>query len=695
MTSTQVVVTADTTYSLIAVNAQGSTTSSVPVTLSPPEITSFTANNNSVTNGQTVWLSWKVAHADQIEIDQGIGAVAGTGTTSVVVSPPTLFTLTATSDSGTSTSRIQIATTPDRPNIIFFLVDDMGSQDTSVPFYYDTNGDAVVTALNNLYRTPNMEVLAAGGMKFTCAYAHSVCSPTRVSFMTGMNSARHHVTSFLTDDGGDGAPDWRLEGVDATDILLPQLLQTNGYRTIHCGKGHMGDVELSWGGQLSNLGFDVNIAGNFIGHPGDYLNAYGAGGTRAVPGLDGTTAPVTINYHNSGIFLTEVLTREVNKAIEDAVTNGVPFFTYMSHYAVHSPYTVDPRFEDNYPTLTPGTFAFKFATMLEGMDKSLGDIMAKVNALGAGEDTLIIFMGDNGSTLNNDVPPLRGKKGSKYEGGSRVPLLVGWVNPNGASPFQDALPIPTGSVEDDLVTIFDMFPTILETAGVSFGHPIDGYNLRPYLTGTPGTHRPRELTLNFPHDRTTSEYFSTHRLGDWKLVYTYNRTTATGSSELYNLATDPGELTDLTASEPERSMSMTRDMILKLDGLDAQYIIAENLNPLPPTIPYLPAVDVDKDGIPDNTEDSNSNGFVDPGETNPDRFPSEWEHDGSGDFSALWSSTPGAVYAIRTTDDLTNWTNPPIATDIQASSPGTTTSYMVPANGDPLRFYRIELQPLP
>lgn len=135
-----------------------------------------------------------------------------------------------------------------------------------------------------------------------------------------------------------------------------------------------------------------------------------------------------------------------------------------------------------------------------------------------------------------------------------------------------------------------MFPTILATAGVSYTNALDGYNLRPYLAGTPGTHRPQEYTIHFPHPH-ESDYFTTHRVGDWKLVYTYNRTGGAGSSELYNLARDPGETNDLATVEPERLMSMIRDMAVKLDDLDAQFCVSTKSNPIRPIIPHLPAAD--------------------------------------------------------------------------------------------------------
>ena len=164
----------------------------------------------------------------------------------------------------------------DRPNIVLFLVDDMGWQDTSVPFHSE------ITPFNRRYRTPNMERLAADGMKFTQAYACSVCSPTRVSLMTGLNAARHRVTNWtLRKNAGNDRkhsalefPLWNVNGLSPRPglertvhaVALPAALKEAGYRTIHAGKAHFGAVGTP-GEDPGNIGFDVNIAGHAAGGP--------------------------------------------------------------------------------------------------------------------------------------------------------------------------------------------------------------------------------------------------------------------------------------------------------------------------------------------------------------------------------------------------------------------------------------------
>ncbi len=213
-----------------------------------------------------------------------------------------------------------------KPNIIMFLVDDMGWQDTSVPF----NGNEV-TELNLRYNTPNMERLAKLGVRFTQAYSCAISSPTRCSLMSGMNASRHRVTNWTlelnqkTDQSSDiiELPEWNYNGIqpankkgiinNSTAITsLPQILKDNGYRTIHCGKAHFG-ARTTPGADPSNMGFDVNIAGGPNGAPGSYLGTknFGEGARFAVKGLE--------KYHGKDIFLTEAFTIEAVYEMHKAV----------------------------------------------------------------------------------------------------------------------------------------------------------------------------------------------------------------------------------------------------------------------------------------------------------------------------------------------------------------------------------------
>ncbi|MDO5977856.1 sulfatase [Flavivirga spongiicola] len=465
------------------------------------------------------------------------------------------------------------------PNIIVFLVDDMGLMDTSVPFIIDGNGNPVKYPLNTFYRTPNMEKLAKQGIRFTNFYAHSVCSPTRVSILTGQNSARHGVTNWIRSENNNrtefGPSNWNWKGLTKKSVTLPRVLQQEGYRTIHAGKAHLGPIN-SEGENPLNLGFDVNIAGSSIGEPGSYHGKDGFGHiggnkTRAVQGLE--------KYHGKDIFLTEALTIEANAAITKAKEEDKPFFLYMSHYAVHAPFHSDPGFSDNYIDSGKTEKAQAFATLIEGMDKSLGDIVKHVKSLGLGENTILIFMGDNGSDAplpsENDYGssyPLRGKKGHHWEGGMRVPFIASWVEPNEQKPLQKKMPIAQQEIQQQPASILDVFSTVCQLANVTIpeNHITDGFDLKEQLNGQINTKR-SELFLNhFPHGNHRTNYFTSLVKSDWKIIYHY-QVDGQPLYELYNLKNDPFEANDLSKENPEQLKFLMKALIHEMENKGALY----------------------------------------------------------------------------------------------------------------------------
>ena len=168
----------------------------------------------------------------------------------------------------------------EKPNIIVFLVDDMGLMDTSLPFIVDEQGNPVKQPLNDWYQTPNMERLAKQGTTFSTFYAQSVSSPSRTSLMTGQNAARHRTTNWINAESNNRTPfgprDWNWQGVTAGDMIYPAVMKKAGYKTIHVGKAHFGCMN-SEGEDPTRIGFDVNIAGSSIGHPGSYHGENGYG----------------------------------------------------------------------------------------------------------------------------------------------------------------------------------------------------------------------------------------------------------------------------------------------------------------------------------------------------------------------------------------------------------------------------------
>jgi len=493
-----------------------------------------------------------------------------------------------------------LAAAPPPPNVVLMLVDDMGVMDTSLPFLTDATGQPQRYPLNDFYRTPNMERLAARGIRFNNFHAMSVCSPTRVSLLTGQNAARHRTTNWINPDkdnaGPQGPPQWNWRGLKPGDVTLAALLRAAGYRTIHVGKGHFAPRAFP-GSDPANLGFDFNVGGASIGAPGSYYGEdhYGGKTQRAQ-----STVPHLETYHGSATFLTEALTREANAHVRTAVQARRPFFLYLAHYAVHAPFQSDPRFAPHYQASGKSPQAQAFATLIEGMDQSLGDILDQLDAAGVADNTLVLFLGDNGS----DAPlghqhavacaaPLRGKKGSHYEGGTRVPFIAAWAKPNPANPHQARLPIAAGAIQPQLAAVHDLFPTLLALTGLSAppGHRVDGARLDRLLTGQRDPTRREVFLMHYPHAPHRTDYFTVYREADWKVIYHYLPTQVSQGSpyQLFNLALDPFEQTDLAPTHPRELHRLMQQLIHTLADHDALYPVDQHRStPLKPKLPDAP-----------------------------------------------------------------------------------------------------------
>lgn len=496
---------------------------------------------------------------------------------------------------GASAQNSSHAVSGKKPNIIVFLVDDMGWQDTSVPFWTDEKGQPVKTFLNKRYRTPNMEKLAAQGMTFTDAYAHPLCTPSRVSLMSGMNPSRHRVTNWVrqqnqtTDQNSKNLqpPDWALNGLQpvgtpakgvtkrpisgedmhynmtrpfATAITLPQLLKKCGYVTVHCGKAHFG-TQGTPGSNPLNMGFDYNIAGTEIGHPADYRGSkhYGKGFNH-VRGLDEN------NYYQDDVFLTEALTQEAIR--NNPKEAGKPFYLYLAQYALHSPLderAYDKRFADAYKDPQDG-HAWSprekhYSGLIEGMDKSLGDIMKYLKDNNLDKNTVLVFMSDNGGLAisgrlgNVDSNyPLSFGKGGCMEGGIREPMIISWPG------------VTKGGARCSVPVIIDDFlPTLLDMAGcrnLKTPQKLDGLSLVPLLKGAQFP-ADRPLLFHQPNNwgegsRQATQYGASTALrrGDWKLIYRH----VDQSFELYNLRKDISEKNNLASAEPKKVKEMASMM---------------------------------------------------------------------------------------------------------------------------------------
>lgn len=482
----------------------------------------------------------------------------------------------------------------ERPNIIVFLVDDMGLMDTSVPFIVDENGQPQRQPLNSWYRTPGMERLARQGICFSTFYAQSVSSPSRTSLMTGQNAARHRTTNWINAESNNRTPfgptDWNWKGLTAADQIYPAVLRQAGYRTIHVGKAHFG-CQNSEGEDPKRLGFDVNIAGSSIGHPGSY---HGENGYGWIKGQRARAVPDLQQYHGTNTFLSDALTLEACKEMKKAIDKGQPFYLNMAHYAVHAPFETDERFIGNYTDPSKTKQAKAFATLIEGMDKSLNDLMNRLEEWGVAENTLIFFLGDNGG----DAPlggaadygssaPLKGKKGSEFEGGMRVPFIAGWAKVNPDNRLQKEFPIATGTVQTQMATIMDIYPTVLSAAGIDLPahHVLDGGDLKKMLAGKHDWRHRDDFLMHFPHEHRGS-YFTVYRKQDWKLIYYYHpEKGGVPECKLYNLKDDPYEKQDVAAAHPKEVKRMFRLMVKRLKTEGALYPVTKDMKPIYPSLP--------------------------------------------------------------------------------------------------------------
>jgi arylsulfatase A-like enzyme len=425
----------------------------------------------------------------------------------------------------------------------------------------------------------------------------SVCSPTRVSIVTGQNAARHRTTNWINPDrnnaGPHGPPDWNWRGLKPGDVTLPALLREAGYRTIHVGKGHFAPRAFE-GANPATLGFDANVGGASIGAPGSYYGQrnYGHATQRAQAGV-----PHLEKYHGTETFLTEALTLEANARVTEAVEAGKPFFLHLAHYAVHAPFESDLRFAAHYTDSGKPKAAQAFATLIEGMDKSLGDVLDHLERLGVADNTLVFFLGDNGSDapLGHEhavacAAPLRGKKGSHYEGGMRVPLIAAWAKPEARNPHQKRLPIPAGAIQSQQAAVQDLFPTLLDLAGAKApkNHVVDGLKLNRLLAGQRDPTREETFLMHYPHAPHRSDYWTSYRDGPWKVIYHYFPSAASDHShyQLFNLKDDPFEQKNLAAEQPAELRRMMRNLVAALERHAAVYPRGEDGGaPLKPTLP--------------------------------------------------------------------------------------------------------------
>lgn len=425
--------------------------------------------------------------------------------------------------------------TDKKPNFVFILVDDLGWIDTGC---YGSK----------FYETPNIDRLAAEGMRFTDAYAAcAVCSPTRAAVMTGRYPARLGVTDWIRArfQGGKIPADKKnpTEYVGGKnrkllcppnalwmgleEITIAEALKPAGYTSCHIGKWHLGADD--W--YPEKQGFDLNIGGCDFGQPPNYFDPYSRKGQGPIP---------TLNPRRKGEYLTD---READEAVKFIRRHkDKPFFLYMAHYAVHTPIQGKADLVAKYKAKkSTNQKNPKYAAMVESLDDAVGRICSVLDELNLAEKTIIFFTSDNGGLMGvTSNVPLRAGKGHPYEGGIREPLIVRWPKV-----------IKPGTVSHEPVTSVDYFPTICQAAGVPLprDRDIDGVSLLWHLK-TNGSQKLNRHALfwHFPHYRGNIVPYSIIREGNWKLIRRYEGK----AFELYNLKGDLSESNDLSEILPEK-----------------------------------------------------------------------------------------------------------------------------------------------
>lgn len=463
---------------------------------------------------------------------------------------------------------IALSQMPEPPNVILFLVDDLGWQDTALSFGLRSE------LVGQHFRTPNLEALARRGVQVHQAYSASpVCTPSRVAILTGQNPARNKITTWVhsgqeTESTYPGLDlsHWNKRGLQPGDTLtLPESFRKAGYRTIQIGKAHFGAAGTP-GANPVNLGFDRSIGGNAAGHPSSYYGFDHFAAPRKpgeqlpkhndVPGLDA--------YHGKDVFLEEALAREAKREIEAACRDRKPLFLWFAPYAVHTPLQPNKSLLRNYAGMDEREAAY--ATLVESVDRSLGTLVQTLRTSRQLEKTIIVFTSDNGglsAAARGGFPnlhnlPLRSGKGSAYEGGTRVPLV--FAGPGVAKGIR---------LTRLWMTSCDLPATLSGLAGLKF-QAVDGRSFASQLRSGTDRDRTGAFAWHFPHHRGGGgpglEPFSSIRLGDFKAIFFY------GSRrwEMYNLANDLGETRDLAQTQPQKLREMTEWLDADLKSMGAQ-----------------------------------------------------------------------------------------------------------------------------
>tara|TARA_B100000212_G_scaffold341801_2_gene326123 strand:+ start:1170 stop:2609 length:1440 start_codon:yes stop_codon:yes gene_type:complete len=422
-------------------------------------------------------------------------------------------------------------------NIVFFLIDDLGWMDIGA------NG-------SNYYKTPHIDQLAREGLRFTNGYAAcNVCSPTRAAIMAGKYPARLLLTQWLPSGRWDAKKNKLqearyLSNLPLEEFTVAEALREGGYKTAFMGKWHLGPLPYYY---PEHQGFDINVAGRDYGAPGSYW--YPFEGSWRIPTTDLKVFKESPIEGKEGDYLTDRLMEEGDKFIRE--NSEKPFFLMMSLYAVHTPLQGKSEKVAQYEKVPEEQRQGdpRYAAMVETVDDGVGRLMTALREKEIEENTMVIFTSDNGGMSKaTDNSPLRANKGSNYEGGLRVPVIVKW--PGVTEP---------GSISDEPVISTDFYPTILGATGLPkrpLQH-VDGVDLSSVLKGRSRIDR-ESLFWHYPHYNQHPQNFpaTVIRKGHWKLIEILD----TGDLELYNLALDVGEQNNLADVHSGLTQSLLDEM---------------------------------------------------------------------------------------------------------------------------------------
>ena len=429
-----------------------------------------------------------------------------------------------------------------KPNVILIVADDLGWADLGV--YGST-----------FYETPNLDRLASRGVRFTSAYAAApVCSPTRASLLTGKYPARVGVTDYIPGAAaGKLLPAPYTQQLPLEEFNLAEAMKAAGYATWHVGKWHLGREQF----YPERQGFDVNVAGSFVGSPRKtYFSPYN------IPNLaDGP----------EGEYLTDRITDEAIRLIEKQQPDR-PFFLNLWHYAPHTPIQAPAALVEKYkakakrlglgadgelkagemhPIENKRGVPVKrrlvqsdpvYAAMIENLDANVGRLLAAVERTGRADNTIVVFTSDNGGLSTSEGSPthngpLRDGKGWLYEGGLRVPLIIKWPGDK----------VPAGAIGSGVVTSADIMPTLLAMIEQPIPEGLDGKSIAMEMQSREVLVRP--LFWHYPHyGNQGGTPGSAVRYGEWKLIEFFED----GRRELYDVIHDPSETNNLAAAQPAR-----------------------------------------------------------------------------------------------------------------------------------------------